>query len=387
MTTDVTRRNQAEHAALHSWRRFWALAFGFATFVGVSAGCFVYFGMIANRKPLTFRTALLATLPDWYFWACLTPLVFWLGQRFRFERGHWMRAAPVHVIAGVAIALLELGIVTAFNHWFYYNPWYPAPARFWDAYVLNIYRYAHFAFIIYWLIVAAAQAFGFYHRYREEEAEAARLSLMNAELEGKLSRAQLDALRSQLQPHFLFNTLNTVSGLIRERRNEDATDLVARLGQLLRKSLGTIQRDEITLREELDFVEAYLAIESARFRERLEVRFDVEPEALEAKVPTMILQPLVENAIRHGLRETSPGRLWIGARRENGHVLLEVRDNGRGLDHQSPENGGSNVGLANTRARLATLYGDACRFELSGAADEGTRVSIRIPRRDRVDAS
>jgi hypothetical protein len=377
-------RTPAEREGLgaQSCASLWALSFGIATVLGWSTVLFVYFGMWSVGKPLTFRTSVLAGLPDWYFWAALTPLVFWLGQRYRFDREGWPFATLVHVIAAAVVSVVELGLFTTFNHWFYYNPWAPAPADFWEAYYRNVLRYFHFAFIVYWLIVVAAHAFRLYRQARQRQVEALRLAQENAELQARLSQAQLEVLRAQLHPHFLFNTLNTISGLIRDRRGDQAVDVVSRLGQLLRRSLGRSDHQQpVPLSEELDFTEAYLAIEQARFRDRLEVEYQIEPEALGAAVPSMLLQPLVENAIRHGLADSAQGRVSIRAACKAGNLYLDVLDNGRGLKGPGNPGAGAGIGLANTRALLEWLYGPDHRFDLSTGNGSGVQVSIRIPHR------
>jgi two-component system, LytTR family, sensor kinase len=363
-------------------RRVWSLALAIATVLGLSSVAFVYFGMKAAGKPLSFGTAVLAGLPDWYFWAALTPLVFWLGQRFPLEQGRWVRAALVHLVAGAAVAVVELGAFTTFNHWFYYNPYAPAPAEFGEAYLKNVLRYFHYAFILYWFIVAAATASRYQRDSAARERDAAVLGLRNAQLESELTRAQLEALRAQLHPHFLFNALNAIAGLVRERRNEAATELIAGLGSLLRHALRTTERDEIPLREELDVLESYLGVERARFRDRLRVQFDIEPAALDREVPSLILQPLVENAIRHGLANTMEGgQIWISARTAPASLELEVRDNGRGVDGEVSASESSRVGLRNTRARLERLYGALGGLEVTNVLEGGAVARVRIPHR------
>ena len=368
-------------AGVRSMWRVWRLALAVATVLGLSSVAFVYFGMKAAGKPLMFRTAVLAGLPDWYFWAALTPLVFWLGVHVPLERARWVRASLVHLVVGAAIVLVELAVFTVFNHWFYYNPWAPAPAAIDEAYVKNVLRSFYYAFIIYWLIVAAATAYRYQLDSATREREAARLSVRNAELESELARAQLEMLRAQLHPHFLFNALNTIAGLVRERRNEAATDVIAGLGALLRHALASLDRDEIPLREELDVLESYLDVERARFHDRLRVDFDVEPAALEREVPSLILQPIVENAIRHGLANTPRGgQIWISARTRSDKLELEVRDSGPGFaaDARGVVDG-SRLGLRNTRARLERLYGGLHDFDVGNGADGGARVRILIP--------
>ena len=378
-------------------RRLWSRAFAVTTPVAFSSVAFVYFGMRAAGKPLTFSSVLVSTLPDWYLWAFLTPLVFWLGTRFPLGCDRWLHNAAIHLVAGAVIVLVELAIVTAVDHAFYYNPYAPAPPLYVDAYVKQILRSFHYAVIIYWLIAAAATAYRYFHEYDARERDTSRLSVRNAELQSELTRAQLEMLRAQLHPHFLFNALNAIAGLVRERRNEAATELVAGLGQLLRHALNTANRDEIPLRDELEVLQSYLCVERARFRDRLTVHLDVDPDTLHCTVPSLILQPLVENAIRHGLRDTTEnGQIWITARSKPGVLELAVRDNGRGLGAfangvsgggaaaSSDVNDSARLGLRNTRGRLERLYGPACTLELADASGGGALARVRIPQRERA---
>ena len=359
--------------------RVWSLAAVVATLLGLSSVAFVYFGMKAAGKPLPFATAVLAGLPDWYFWAALTPFVFWIGELIPFERHRWVRAAIVHLFVGAGVVLVELAVFTLFNHWFYYNPYAPAPSALGDAYVWNILRLFHYAFLIYWVLAAAGTAYRYQRDAAARERDAAQLSVRNAELESRLTQAQLDMLRAQLQPHFLFNALNTIAGLVRERRNEAATDVIASLGGLLRHALRSLDRDEISLREELDVLESYLDVERARFRDRLRVHIDVEPSALERGVPSLILQPLVENAIRHGLARSTEGEIWISARTRADRLELEVRDSGVGFRDDATPYESTHLGLQNTRARLERLYGDRHSFFVGNGDDGGARARILIP--------
>lgn len=231
-------------------------------------------------------------------------------------------------------------------------------------------------------MVALAHAQALHRRYRERE----RVTL---QLETKLARAQLEALKIQLQPHFLFNTLNTISALL-HRDAEAADRVLSRLGDLLRLSLQHSGKQEVMLRQELEFLERYLEIQQTRFQDRLTVRFDTDPEVLDALVPTLVLQPLVENAVRHAIEpRAARGHLDIRARRRDGRLRLEVADDGPGLGPAGPGdiNGagipstGSGIGLANTRARLEQLYGKGHRFTLANAPAGGLVVTLEIPYR------
>ena len=351
------------------WIAIWLLAFALATPLAWSSVAFVYFGMLAAGRPLTFAHSMVAGLPEWYVWAGLTPLVFSLGQRVRLERQQWIAAGIFHLVAGTLVALVDLALVTAINRRFGPTVSYVGPV-FWDVYLKIVLRYFHYSFIIYWVIVAAAHAVRYYRSSRDREVEGIRL-------QAELTQAQLATLRMQLQPHFLFNTLHTIASLVRDGRGEAATTTIARLGELFRQTLGNVQRNEVPLREELSFIEAYLEIEQTRFSDRLAVRFDVDEEALGAMVPNLSLQPLVENAIRHGIaRDPRAGRVEVRVARRDGALRIEVRNDGPAYTGNGSSGG---VGLANTRARLQRLYGSAYRLDLLPDQSGGTVAVLEVP--------
>jgi two-component system LytT family sensor kinase len=220
------------------------------------------------------------------------------------------------------------------------------------------------------VIVAVSLAFDYYSKYRERELSA-------AELEKQLAEARLQALQMQLNPHFLFNSLHSISALMHQDV-EGADGMIARLSDLLRAALESSDTQEVTLREELDLLKRYLAIEQIRFGDRLNVNIAAPPELLDAEVPNLILQPLVENAIRHGVEpRATPGRIELRAQRSNNALVLEVSDNGPGLPSSQPMDEG--VGLSNTRTRLRTLYGEAHSFELRQSPEGGLLVRLTIP--------
>lgn len=312
---------------------------------------------------MSWRQAVSYALGDWYVFAALSIPVIHLARRFRFDAGNWGRSLAAHA-AGSAVFSLAYMILRA-----WIGEWQSA-ARFSDAFKPLLVKTWHFNLLIYWVIVAVTHAVDYYHKYQERELRA-------SELEKRLAQAKLQALQMQLNPHFLFNTLHSISSLM-HKDVEAADRMITRLGDLLRAALAGSGTQEVTLRQELEFLQRYLEIEQTRFGDRLSVKLDVAPDTLDARVPNLILQPLVENAIRHGIEpHARPGRIELRARREAGELALNVCDNGGGL-----RNGGQTkegVGLSNTRARLRGLYGDAHHFELCDGADGGLRVQVTIP--------
>jgi LytS/YehU family sensor histidine kinase len=224
-------------------------------------------------------------------------------------------------------------------------------------------------FLYYWLILGIQAAFIYQRMYREERIAA-------AELEGRLTEARLEALRLQLHPHFLFNTLNAISAFV-EANPERARRMIARLGELLRRTLSGGAAAEVPLSRELDLLAPYLEIQRIRFGDRLSIELDVPDGTSDALIPALMLQPLVENAVEHGVKRTlDAARVRLSAKRSGDRLRVEIADNGPGPTSSAE---GVGVGLANTRARLAGLYGDAHRFELRPLESGGTVVTIELP--------
>ncbi|HSS20403.1 MAG TPA: histidine kinase [Pyrinomonadaceae bacterium] len=227
-------------------------------------------------------------------------------------------------------------------------------------------------FLTYWAILGIGYFFDYYQRYRERELTAARL-------ETQLARAHLQVLMMQLHPHFLFNTLHTISSTM-HRDIEVADNMITHLSDLLRITLENVGIPEVSLKQELEFVERYLEIEKSRFRERLEVDMRIDPATLDARVPNMLLQPLVENAIRHGIAlYSTTGKIKIMASKESDMLKIEVQDNGRGLSEEPDWLTEKGVGLSNTRLRLQQLYSERHRFTVFNAPERGLVVRIVIP--------
>ena len=342
------------------WVR-WISIFGVWTLLGALSAVRIFIGYAYAGYAVSWQRALVIALVDWYSWALLAPAIAWMARRFALERRSWLRSLFVHLPASILFSILKMLIESRLLEWLD-----PASAL----------RYSGLLFpsvlFTYYAILGAIYALDYYSKYRLHE-------LKSSQLQAQLAEAQLQALKMQLHPHFLFNTLHAISSLMR-RDIEAAERMITRLSDLLRLTLENVGAQETPLRQELEFLERYLEIEQTRFRDRLEVKMEVEPETLDARVPNLILQPLVENAVRHGIApRAAPGRIEIFARREDNKLELQVRDNGAGLSDEKTARIKEGVGLANTRARLEQLYGTNYRFDLSNRDNGGLVVSLSIP--------
>jgi two-component system, LytTR family, sensor kinase len=250
---------------------------------------------------------------------------------------------------------------------------------FHSAFVPLLLKGFHGGVLQYWIVLGVQWGVLYYRRYQERSRELLKFELRASELESQLMRAQLSALKMQLQPHFLFNTLNAITVLVRQQKSKDAVQMLGYLGDLLRGVLEDVDAHEVSLRRELEYLQLYLAIEQVRFADRLRIEVEVDPATHEARVPQLILQPIVENAVRHGIgRSSSAGRILIRASKIEGAVELRVEDDGPGL---SPSDSikDRGVGLANTRARLQQLYGDDAKLEIENCNRGGVVVTMSIP--------
>ncbi len=301
---------------------------------------------------------------DWLPWALISPLIFHLVAQVPIERNRLKSALILHAACGaglLAVCTVGAGVIIPMH--FSAGPrMQPPPGPPLLAGVIA------FRLPVYFAIVSIAHAFYFYRRYQERERRA-------LSLEASLAKARLEALRAQLQPHFLFNSLNAIAELVHVNP-EAADDMLAALSDLLRLTLETSAEQEFPLRRELEFAERYLAIERVRFGKRLRASIDAPREVQAALVPAFLLQPLIENAIRHGLEpQQQEGVLTVGAKRVGENLQLQVTDNGRGLQKHEPLHQG--IGLANVRARLQALYNGAAKLELRDSG--GVTAEITIP--------
>lgn len=360
--------------------RYIVIALVAATVVGLGEAAQVHFGSVNAGRPLGWGRSLSATMPSWYVLASLIPFVLFIARRYPLESLKRARSIAVHMGAAVIFAFAFL-MVTSYLSDYVFTQSVKA------SYMSNLWRLFSFYFVglivQYWGIVGVYFAVVYSQRYREKERTAAELALKASRLEASLTRANLEALRMQLNPHFLFNTLNTISVLALKGERQRVARMLSRLSDLLRLSLEN-DRQTLSLREELEFLERYLEIEEVRFRDRLSVDMDVEEAAYEAEVPSLILQPIVENAVKYGFSQTiGPGRISITCRVRSNMLELEVADTGPGFSEAGNVGawGGEStgVGISNTRARLEQLYGGNYTLDMMNRPEGGGVVRIRVP--------
>ncbi len=323
------------------------------------------------KTPVPFWRILSWQFVSGYVWFALTPLILFLANKFPFEARRWKVSMPVHIVAAIVLALFQQLIDAFLLPRLGYPPGREF-ATFGEAYQYFVFVNLHLSILIYAGVVGIKAAYSYYQKYREQELQA-------SQLEARLAQSRLQVLKMQLHPHFLFNTLNAISELI-HKDAESADRMLTDLSDLLRLSFENLELQEIPLKQELEFLGKYVEIEQMRFHDRLTVDMNISADTLDAIVPNMILQPLVENAIKHGIApRSSGGRIAINAARNNGHLEISVRDNGLGVPFGDLHNLTEGVGLSNTRRRLKHLYGDSHRFDLKEVPTGGLGVSLEIP--------
>jgi len=340
----------------------------FWTLVGLAFAGQFYLSSSLLGRTITWGQAIGYSLGDWYVWAVLSLPIARLARRFPPDPSSPWRTAGIHLSAALAFSLLYVvlrSLVGEAHSWVLGEE-----ATFADVFRPLFVRTFPFNLLIYGVIVSVSHALDYYRRYHERTVQA-------LELEKHLTEARLQSLLRQLKPHFLFNALNGVASLMYSDVAA-AERMLIRLSELLRHTMAQSGAPLAPLRAEIAFLDCYLEIERIRHRDRLEVRREFDPATLEAAVPSMILQPLVENAIRHGIEpQLRPGRILLRSARDGDNLVLTVSDNGAGLPPGGLKREG--IGLANTRARLAQLYGDRQRFELANQPEGGLCVRLTFP--------
>ncbi len=355
----------------------------------VGAGACAVIGVLEVAKDYVMlqiqgtERPMLAVLRDqalwWVLWMALMPLVIWLAQTFRVDRSRWVQNAAIHTAVAV---VLSVGHIIVFGAAYFAavgpTTWGPTMAR-----QISVFMTRHLAtdIIIYGGAISVYYAVEYFTRFRRLALAAAQMESRAARLQLSLAEARIHALRMELNPHFLFNALNAVAGLVRRREHDGAIDMLARLSDLLRTTLDRDMPAEIPLSDELVYLGRFLDIELVRFGDRLRVTWDIDPDVRTALVPPLILQPLVENALRHGIaRRPGPASLRIAVRRSGLHLELVVRDSGDGLGPNDGSGAREGIGLSNTRARLTELYGEgAATLDVADAPGGGVRARVLVP--------
>lgn len=317
-----------------------------------------------------FPPGLVAQIGAWYLLLLAAPLLVIAARRLRLTSRIGPKEVAYHLVLLGAISVAHAAVFHALLRTVATRP---PHLSFLEGLSRAATGESHLNVLFYIGVLIAAIALDLQQQARDRE-------LRSRELETQLAQAQIMALRMQLNPHFLFNTLNTIAMLVRESDNDRAVRMLAGLGSLLRHVLEDIGRQQVPLSEELEFIQRYLHIEGLRFEDRLRVRIDVEPGLFDALVPNLILQPLVENAIQHGIaRRGTAGHVGITAARDHDRILLAVRDDGPGLGEDAAPGGRAGVGLENTRGRLHRLYGAEGQLEVRDAEDGGVVAVVSFP--------
>ena len=357
---------------LKQWGRIWAIGFVLWTLLAFlsAAGAHVYTASMGS--PESWAQLLAWNITISFVWSLLTPVVYALSRRYTFERGRWKTTLAVHLAASVVLTLAGAALIVLLEPLVTWTPEARAP------FLAHMLSRAFMDFQRYWYILLITQAIGYYAKYREREVQ-------SSQLEAQLAYAQLEVLKIQLEPHFLFNTLNSIAALARYD-GPSAEHMTLQLADLLRFSLDAVGVHEVPLSRELTFLQKYIDIQQTRFRDRLQVEMDIQPHTLSALVPNLLLQPLVENAIRHGIGpRLAPGYIRISTRQVFDELWMEIRDNGLGLRRHRGIVPPEGVGLRNTRARLQQLYNHDHQMTLEDELGGGCIVKIHIPFRESAE--
>lgn len=332
-----------------------------------SSGKIFYY--MVKGAPFEMWTEVKMNAWRWIPWAFFTPFIIRLVRRFRFEDGNWKYTVPLHLIISLLFSFIQ-SFILLLNDWIYSLSWNLNV----EIVLMYFVQMLPLNIIAYWVIVGVFYSIDYYKKARERE-------LRTSKLENQLSQAQLQVLKMQMNPHFLFNTLHAISALV--FKNPKAADkMISLLSDLLRISLEKAGFQEVPLKEELDFLHIYLQIEKTRFQDRLIVNMDIDPDTLDAMVPNLILQPLVENAIRHGIGPLKQGgTINVHSARHLDRLILTIDDNGKGLEEKPANNkrNGNGIGLTNTKERLKQLYGANHKFTLRNGEKGGALVQLEIP--------
>ncbi len=319
----------------------------------------------------TWEESLRHALIDWYLWALLTIPIGVLVVKVGLDISRWKRIALVQILLSAAFALIHISLLATSQQ--IESSICGEQASFMGKAIPLFNIRFHWNVLIYLAIIGVIFAREYYRRYRAKE-------IVSAKLETQLVQAQLQALKMQMNPHFLFNTLNSVAALIRDKQNGVAVDVLTELSDLLRYTLKSESVQVVPLNQELEMLERYLAIERIRFSDHLQISMNIDRQALDAAIPNLILQPLVENSIKHGIQSRErKNHIDVSVGRENGHLKIMVENDGNALPQNWSMDHNGGIGLRNTRIRLEQLYGTAQSFSIENVNGGGVRTTMRIP--------
>src|SRR5262245_52918733 len=351
-----------------SWRTIAAIWLAGGLFEATQSVLILRF---AERKQHAWLPLFATELATWLPWVLATPWVIGLARRYPIIRGTTVRTAAMHVATFAAISMVAEAWSATLQVLF--NPWgNREPPTCWDTWSITLLYQVLLFLIAYVLILAITYLVDSREKVARQMTETARLN-------EELASAQLAALRRQMDPHFMFNALNSIAGLVRDHRDDEAVNMIVGLSEFLRRASADSHRSQVTLAEEVDYLQRYVDIQQVRFGERLRVSVDIQPELLEAQVPGLLLQPLVENAIKHGVgKRGTGGTIRVTGARKNGSLCLSVYNDGPGFP-EDWQTAGTGVGLANLRTRLQILHGDASDLRMLRAGADGVEVVVTLP--------
>ncbi len=349
---------------------FWWLLIGVWTTLSIFMASQIVMQTRGGDHPISWYNAFLF---EWLYcvqWMSLAPITLWLAKRFPLNSKKFFLGIFLHLFAGTLFSSLTMGGRAIFNWAIIHHMDNPLTL---DHVISNMTIALDYGIMSYILNTLFCYGYEFYNRMHEREMRA-------ITLESELSQAQLTALKMQLHPHFFFNTLNVISVLIRKQENDLAVEMISRLSKFLRYTLEKTTTQEVPLREELNAIDLYLEIQKVRFQDNLILKRTISPEVLDTLVPTLILQPLIENALQHGIsKRENGGILELSAERMNGSVHIRISDNGPGISANHADFKQFGIGLQNSESRLQKLYGSKSLFEIFPGQDGGTTVHIAIP--------
>src|SRR5580692_421288 len=361
---------------LPRWAKYW-LAW-------TAAGLFYitqdFMTRLSRNESIPWRNVVMGWMAAMYICAAFTPAILWLGRRWPVDQTHGRRPIALHLGASIAFSLVSTALEVPLLVGLGMLPAFAGPRSFAkDLWFLLPYD-LHGGIIRYWAVIGLQALFRSNREARRSEREALELKVHSSQLAEQLTSSQLSALKMQLHPHFLFNTLSAIMVLVRQGKGREAETMLSRLSDLLRHTLDDVEAQEVPLWRELDFLRLYLSIEQVRFEDRLRVRIDAGPEVTDALVPHMVLQPIVENAVRHGLGQSEePVLIHVSISSVNGRLVLSVEDDGPGCpDPVFKEKG---IGLTNTRNRLKRLYGAGATLSAENRLPRGVQVTMTLPYR------